>query len=140
MVSRPPTRRAYVPVLAVLAALAAVAVAPSVAVGHGTAEARALRPSFNAGTVRLSGVGGYGTGRNHASIRVTVCLQKRYAGSFFTVKCKTASDSDRRVRARLSVPGCVRGVWRTTASGEALGRGGVWRHAASDVSERSRCS
>ena len=126
--------------LPALVALAGAAILPQVAVGHGDAGARAQQPSFNSGTVRLSGAGGYGTSRAHGSIRVTVCLEKRYGGSFFTVKCNTAYDSDRRVRARVGVAGCVRGVWRTTASGEALGRGGNWRHAAAAVSPHFRCT
>jgi hypothetical protein len=127
-------------ILLLLVALAGAAILPQVAVGHGDSGARAQQPSFDSSAVRLSGAGGYGTNRAHESIRVTVCLEKRYGGSFFTVKCNTAYDSDRRVRARVAVPGCVRGVWRTTATGEALGRGGNWRHAAGAVSPRFRCT
>lgn len=126
--------------LLVLVALAGAAILPQMAVGHGNSGARAQQPFFDSSAVRLSGAGGYGTNRDHASIRVTVCLEKRYGDSFFTVKCNTVYDSDRRVRARVAVPGCVRGVWRTTASGEALGRGGNWRHAAAAVSPRFRCT
>ena len=82
------------------------------------------------------GVGGYATSRKHAAIRVTVCLNKRYGGQFFKVQCQTDYDSDKRVKARVSVPGCVKGVWRTTAVGEALGRGGNWGHTATDASRR----
>jgi hypothetical protein len=111
----------------------------SAAFAHGAFGARAAQPQFNGSTLRLVGAGGYGTSRRHQAIRVTVCLEKRYGGSFFTVKCRTKYDSDRRVRARVSVAGCVRGVWRTTASGQALGRAGNWTHDASDTSAEFRC-
>jgi hypothetical protein len=113
--------------------------ASALAVAHGDSGARADQPSFNRSTLRLSAAGGYGATRRHAAIRVTVCLEKRYRGSFFTVKCKSQSDGDRRVRARVGVAGCVRGVWRTAASGEALGRDGNWGHAASAQSAPFRC-
>ena len=122
-----------------LAILAILAVLAPGALGHGDYGARAGQPGFNPSTLRLVGVGGYGTSRRHQSIRVTVCLEKRYGGSFFTVKCRTKYDSDRRVRARVSVAGCVSGVWRTTASGQALGRAGNWTHDASDASVAFRC-
>lgn len=126
--------------LALLFAVAATAVVPALAAAHGDFAARAAQPTFRQGSLRLVGAGGYGTERRHQSIRVTVCLEKRYSGSFFTVKCKTAYDGDRRVRARVGVAGCVRGTWRTTASGEALGRAGNWTHGASAVSNPYRCS
>ena len=130
-------RRNLTPTLpAVLAILAVLAPA---ALGHGDYGARAVQPEFNPGTLRLVGAGGYGTSRRHQSIRVTVCLEKRYGGSFFTVRCRTKYDSDRRVRARASVAGCVSGVWRTTATGQALGRAGNWTHDASDTSAPFRC-
>jgi hypothetical protein len=124
----------------VLSVVAVMALVPVAASAHGGFGARAAQPSFNDRTLRLSGVGGYGTTRAHRAIRVTVCLEKRYRGSFFNVKCKTAYDSDHRVRARVGVAGCVRGVWRTTAAGEALGRGGEWRHAASAAGDPYRCA
>ncbi len=133
---RPPRRNHLTAALAALALLAATA--PG-ALAHGAFGARAAPPAFNPSTLRLVGVGGYGTGRRHQQIRVTVCLEKRYAGEFFTVKCRTAYDADRRVRARVGVAGCVSGVWRTTASGQALGRDGRWTHDASDASAEFRC-
>jgi hypothetical protein len=123
----------------VLACLAVMAALAPGALAHGDFAARAVQPAFNGSTLRLVGAGGYGTSRRHQAIRVTVCLEKRYAGSFFTVKCHTKYDSDRRVRARVSVAGCVRGVWRTTASGQALGRAGNWTHDASDTSAEFHC-
>jgi hypothetical protein len=124
---------------ALLAAIAALAAVPALATAHGELAARAAQPAFNEGTLRLIGVGGFGTERRHQSIRVTVCLEKRYRGSFFTVKCRTAYDSDRRVRGRVGVAGCVRGVWRTTTLGQAQGRAGNWTHDASAVSAHYRC-
>jgi hypothetical protein len=124
---------------AALCLVAALALVPALALAHGGTGAHALRPAFDTGTLRLVGSGGYATERRHQLIRVTVCLRKRYGYRFFTVRCETDTDTDRRVRARVSVPGCVDGVWRTTALGEALGRGGEWSHAAFDASPRHRC-
>jgi hypothetical protein len=120
-------------------ALAAVAVVPALALAHGSYGAAAKRPAFDSGSLRLVGVGGYATQRKHSAIRVTVCLSKRYGGRFFDVRCQTDGDSDRRVKALVSVPGCVKGVWRTSAVGQALGRSGEWTHTASDVSASFRC-
>ena len=133
---RRPNRKLLPALLGVVAVLAVLAPA---ALAHGDFAARAAQPEFNASTLRLVGAGGYGTSRRHQAIRVTVCLEKRYGASLFTVKCRTKYDSDRRVRARVSVAGCVSGVWRTTASGQALGRAGSWTHDASDVSAGFRC-
>jgi hypothetical protein len=132
-------RKGAIRALALLAACAALAVLPVLAIAHGGSEARAQRPQFDTGSLRLSGKGGYGTELGHRQIRVTVCLRKRVSGQFFNVRCQTDYDVDRRVSARVSVPGCVEGVWRTTALGEALGRGGEWRHTAFDVSRPLRC-
>ena len=122
-----------------LTLLAAAALAPALALAHGSYDAAARRPAFDGGSLKLVGVGGYATSRKHSSIRVTVCLNKRYGGQFFRVQCQTDYDSDRRVKARVSVPGCVKGVWRTTAEGAALGRAGNWGHAASDTSRPFHC-
>jgi hypothetical protein len=124
---------------AALCLLAVLGVAPVLALAHGGTGAHAVRPAFDTDTLRLVGSGGYATERRHQEIRVTVCLRKRYGSRFFTVRCDTELDSDRRVRARVSVPGCVDGVWRTTALGEALGRSGEWTHAAFDASRLHRC-
>ncbi len=119
--------------------LAAAALTPALALAHGDYDAAAKRPSFDSGSLKLEGVGGYATSRTHSAIRVTVCLNKRYGGQLFKVQCQTDYDSDRHVKARVSVPGCVKGVWRTSAVGEALGRGGSWGHTATDVSRAFRC-
>lgn len=120
-------------------ALALLVAAPASVMGHGSSDAGAKRPQFDQSALRLVGKGGFGTARRHRAIRVTVCLDKRYGKRFYAVRCKTVHDDDRRVRAQVRVPGCVDGVWRTTASGEALGRGGEWKHAASDRSATFRC-
>jgi hypothetical protein len=122
-----------------LCALAALVLAPTMVSAHGASTAHAVRPAFDSGALRLVGSGGYATERRHQQIRVTVCLRKRYGSRFFTVRCETDYDTDRRVRAQVSVPGCVDGVWRTTALGEALGRGGEWTHDAFDASAIHRC-
>ena len=130
-------RISFAAALAVLAALAVVA--PS-AIGHGTELAVAKRPALKEGPLRLVGAGGYGTDRNHAGgIRVTVCLERRSSGNFVAVRCKTNTSSSKRVGARVSVPGCVRGVWRTVAYGQAQNAAGEWRHPGTDVSRRFRC-
>jgi hypothetical protein len=119
--------------------LVALVAAPVSVLAHGSFQARAQQPTFDSSALRLVGSGGYATERRHQQIRVTVCLRKRYGARFFAVRCMTDYDSDRRVRAQVSVPGCVDGVWRTTALGEALGRSGEWTHAAFDASPRYSC-
>ena len=132
-------KRRVVRLFAGLAVLAAAVAVPVVALAHGGFGAHARQPVFDTTSLRLVGSGGYGTERRHAEIRVTVCLRKRYGGRLYTVRCQTDSDTDRRVKAQVSVPGCVDGVWQTTASGQALGRSGEWTHDASDVSVPYRC-
>lgn len=124
---------------AAISVVAALVAAPVAVLAHGSFQAHARQPQFDQSALRLVGSGGYVTERLHQQIRVTVCLRKRYGARFFAVRCMTDSDSDRRVRAQVSVPGCVDGVWRTTALGEALGRGGEWTHAAFDASPRFSC-
>jgi hypothetical protein len=124
---------------AVCVAAALVAAPVSGVLAHGSFQAHARQPAFDRSALQLVGSGGYATERRHQQIRVTVCLRKRYGDRFFAVRCMTDYDSDRRVRAQVSVPGCVEGVWRTTALGEALGRGGEWTHAAFDASPRFTC-
>lgn len=125
--------------LAAVLAVAALVAAPVSVWAHGSSRAHARAPAFDSSALRLVGSGGYATERRHRQIRVTVCLRKRYGARFFAVRCMTDYDNDRRVRAQVSVPGCVDGTWRTTALGEAMGRGGGWTHAALDVSPRFRC-
>ncbi len=122
-------------VLVIATALIAL---PALAPAHGGYSAAAAKPQLNNDPLRLVGRGGYATDRRHQAVRVTVCLQKRYGDRYFDVRCNTASDGDRAVRARVSVPGCVDGSWRTTAVGQALGRG-EWKHTEVDVSAVKRC-
>ena len=90
--------------------------------------------------LRLVGAGGYVADRRHAGgVRVTVCLERRSSGSFVTVRCNTSTSSFKRVGTRVAVPGCVRGVWRTVAYGQALNAAGEARHTAIDASRRFRC-
>ena len=131
--------RKAVRLVAWLAALATLTALPVIALAHGSFGAHARQPVFDSNTLRLVGSGGYGTERRHAGIRVTVCLRKRYGGRLFTVRCQTDTDNDRRVKAEVSVPGCVDGIWRTTASGQALGKSGEWTHDDLDVSPPFRC-
>ena len=132
-------KRKAIRLVAGLGALAAIAAVPVIALAHGGFGAHARQPVFDSSTLQLVGSGGYGTERKHAGIRVTVCLRKRYNGRLFTVRCQTDTDTDRRVKAEVSVPGCVDGVWRTTASGQALGKSGEWTHDDLDVSPPFRC-
>lgn len=134
------TRALRHPVAVLIAACAALGVLAAPAAGHGGEGALAKRPVVKEGPLRLVGAGGYETERNHAGeVRVTVCLEKRYSSGFVAVRCNSRSASDRRVVARVSVPGCVRGVWRTVTYGQAQNAAGDWRHAATDTSRRYRC-
>ena len=123
-----------------LALLAALAVIAPTAIGHGNAVSIAKKPAMNEDPLRLVGAGRYATDRLHANgVRVTVCLERRSSGSFVAVRCNTNTGPRRKVGARVSVPGCVRGVWRTVAYGQAQNAAGEWRHAAIDASRRFRC-
>ena len=132
-------KRKAVRLFACLGALAALAAVPVIALAHGGFGAHAREPVFDTTSLRLVGSGGYGTERSHAEIRVTVCLRKRYGGRLYTVRCQTDSDTDLRFKADVSVPGCVDGVGRTTASGQALGKSGEWTHDSFDASPPYRC-
>lgn len=125
----------YIAALALL--LAAFTTAEALAAGSYSAHAR--RPAYDGASLELLGKGSYRAARAHSELRVTVCLRKRTAGRFFDVRCETASAAGKRVKAQVSVPGCVAGVWRTTSIGEALGRGGNWIHQASATSKPFRC-
>jgi hypothetical protein len=105
----------------------------------GTFAAHAQRPSYDSGALELTGHGGYTTARTHTELRVTVCLQKRLGGRSFSVRCATGTGAGRRVTAEVSVPGCVKGTWRTTATGEALNKKGAWVHQASATSAPFSC-
>ena len=105
----------------------------------GTFAAHAQRPAYDASALELRGHGGYTTARSHSELRVTVCLQKRLGGRAFSVRCETGVAAGRRVTADVSVPGCVKGTWRTTSTGEALNPKGEWVHQASATSAPYRC-
>jgi hypothetical protein len=105
----------------------------------GTFAAHAQRPSYDPGALELEGQGGYTTARTHTELRVTVCLQKRLGGRAFSVRCATGSGVGKRVTAKVGVPGCVKGSWRTTATGEALNKKGAWVHQASATSAPFHC-
>ncbi|HVV89390.1 MAG TPA: hypothetical protein VHB53_02740 [Solirubrobacterales bacterium] len=122
---------------AVLAATALYAALGADAAG--TFAAHAARPSYDAGALELEGHGGYTTVRRHTELRVTVCLRKRLGGRSFSVRCATGTGAGRRVTAEVGVPGCVKGTWRTTATGEALDKTGAWIHRASATSAPFHC-
>jgi hypothetical protein len=127
--------------LALMATTALVAMA-LLAVGAdaaGSFAAHAARPTYDTSSLELTGRGGYTTTRDHTELRVTVCLQKRLAGRAFSVRCQTGTGSGRRVSADVGVPGCVKGSWRTTATGEALNPKGGWVHQTSATSAPFRC-
>ncbi len=105
----------------------------------GTFAAHAQRPGYDSGALELKGHGGYTTARVHDELKVTVCLQKRLGGRSFSVRCATGTGSGRRVTAEVGVPGCVKGSWRTVATGEALNAKGSWVHQASATSAPFRC-
>ena len=135
-----PTQIHTTRVLAALVLAAALTVfGPAAAQGHGGEAATAREPVVKDDPLRLAGAGIYATDRRHRQVRVTVCLEKRSSGDFVAVRCKTKTADAKRLVARVHVPGCVRGLWRTTVSGEAQGAGGGWRHAATATSDTFRC-
>jgi hypothetical protein len=105
----------------------------------GTFAAHAARPAYDTSALELKGHGGYTTARTHTELRVTVCLQKRLGGRAFSVRCATGTGAGKRVTAEVGVPGCVKGTWRTTSTGEALNRKGAWVHQASATSAPFHC-
>ncbi len=128
--------------LALLATAFVLATALLAAVGAaaaGTFAAHAQRPAYDASALELRGHGGYTTARKHSELRVTVCLQKRLGGRAFSVRCETGVAAGRQVTAEVSVPGCVKGSWRTSSTGEALNPKGEWVHQASATSAPYRC-
>lgn len=102
-------------------------------------EARARRPVFDSSALELIGAGGYRSATPSRAVRVTVCLRKRYGRRLFDVRCASASANNQAVRAQVTVPGCVSGIWRTTALGETLGPHGNWVDRATSVSRAYRC-
>jgi hypothetical protein len=128
--------------LALVGMVVLVATALYAAVGAeaaGSFAAGAARPSYDPSSLELTGHGSYTTARAHTELRVTVCLRKRLGGRSFSVRCQTGTAAGRRVTAAASVPGCVKGSWRTTATGEALDPRGEWVHQASATSAPYGC-
>jgi hypothetical protein len=128
--------------VALLGAVVFVATGLYAAVGAdaaGTFAAHAARPSYDASALELTGHGGYTTARRNTELRVTVCLQKRLGGRAFSVRCATGTAAGKRVSAEVGVPGCVKGSWRTDATGEALNPKGEWVHQATVASAPFRC-
>lgn len=128
--------------VALLGTAVLVATALYAAVGAdaaGSFAAQATRPGYDASALELKGQGGYTTARRHTELKVTVCLQKRLGGRAFSVRCATGTGAGKRVTAEVGVPGCVKGTWRTTATGEALNRKGEWVHQATATSAPFRC-
>lgn len=119
--------------------LALAVLVSSSALAAGEFEAHARRPAYDTASLQLVGNGAYRSAARHPGLRVTICLRKRVGGRFFDVRCATAEGSGRKVKGQVSVPGCVAGVWRTTAVGEALTRSGSWVNQASSVSRPFRC-
>jgi hypothetical protein len=105
----------------------------------GNFAAHAVSPSYDTGALELKGHGGYATARSHSGLRVTVCLQKRLGGRSFSVRCATGTGTGKGVSAEVSVPGCVKGTWRTTATGEARNPKGDWVDRASATSAPFSC-
>jgi hypothetical protein len=122
---------------AILASMALYAAVDADAAG--TSAAHAQRPSYDTGALELKGRGGYTTARAHTELRVTVCLRKQLGGRSFSVRCATGAGAGKRVSAEVAVPGCVKGTWRTTATGEALDKKGAWVHRASATSAPFSC-
>ncbi len=105
----------------------------------GTFAAHAQRPSYDSGALELKGHGGYTAASTHSELRVTVCLQKRLGGRSFSIRCATGTGAGGRVSAEVGVPGCVKGTWRTTATGAALDKKGAWVHQVSATSAPFGC-
>ncbi|MBS1887264.1 MAG: hypothetical protein JSU06_08755 [Actinobacteria bacterium] len=122
--------------------VALVAMALYAAVGAdaaGTFAVRAAAPAYDASSLELGAQGSFTAARPQAKLRVTVCLEKRFGGRSFPVRCATATAAGTQVDAVVAVPGCVKGTWRTTVTGEARSPGGGWAHRASATSRRFHC-
>lgn len=125
---------------AALALLVLLALLPVNALGA-EARARAHAPVYDTSRLELLGSGGYRNPAPHLALRVNVCLRHRVGGQYFEVRCASASaGKGRRVTAAVSVPGCVKGRWRTAVVGETLyRRGGPWTSQDLAVSRPFRC-
>lgn len=119
--------------------LAAMGLYAAVGAAAGTFAAHAQAPSYDPGALELKGHGSYTTVGARSELRVTVCLQKRLGSRSFSVRCATGTGVGKRVTAEVGVPGCVKGTWRTTATGEALNKKGAWIDQASATSRPFRC-
>jgi hypothetical protein len=125
----------YIVIAALLVALSATSLAGAAA----EFEARAKRPSYDPAGLQLVGAGSYRSEARRPQLRITVCLRKKIGRQSFDVRCESATGAGRRVRAQVSVPGCVAGVWRTTVVGEAFNRRGAQVDSHAAVSRRFRC-
>lgn len=130
-------RRRTGALVALISLLAIVALVPIAQAA--TSSARAGKPSYSSSTLRLSGGGGFKATGKSASVFVTVCLQKRSGGTFIDIRCNSNSSGGRSVSARASVPGCVKGSWRTTSVGYATTRTGSTKLPDYSVSGVFRC-
>jgi hypothetical protein len=120
-------------------ALLLAVLATQVAGAAGGFEARAKRPSYDGSSLQLIGAGSYRSETFRPTLRVTVCLRKKFGRQSFDVRCETASGSGRRAKTAVAVPGCVKGSWRTTVVGEAFNRKGALVDQSSAVSRKFRC-
>ena len=109
------------------------------AAAAGGFEARAKRPAYDSGSLQLVGGGSYVSESFRPALRVTVCLTKKIGRQSFTINCESSTGKGRRVKATVSVPGCVAGTWRTTVTGEAFNRKGALIDQSSAVSRKFRC-
>jgi hypothetical protein len=121
------------------AALILAALGAQIASAAGSFEAKAHKPSYDSSRLELIGTGAYASGIRRPQLKMTVCLRKQYGRQAFDVRCETTTGSGRKVKGQVSVPGCVKGVWRTTVTGEAMNRKGEWLNQATAVSPRFRC-
>ena len=124
---------------ALVAGIAALAIVPALASGHGWVSADAERPRFDAGARALVGAGRYSARYPHSGIKVKVCLKRRFDRRFVKVRCQKRTEGDRSVSAVVGIPGCPKGVWRTTAVGKVRLRSGAWAHRDFARSRTKRC-
>ncbi|HVO54702.1 MAG TPA: hypothetical protein VMT37_09835 [Solirubrobacterales bacterium] len=128
--------RARATVLALVLIMIAIGAVDALAAPAPGAHAR--RPSYDASALELVGKGGY-RAPQRAQLKLTVCLRKKIGKRSFDVRCESAEARGKLILAQVSVPGCVAGVWRTTASAEAIARDGTVLGSDSDVSRPFRC-
>lgn len=102
-------------------------------------QAQAHRPAYDSSALELLGSGVYRSESKRKTLSVTVCLRKRVGRRFFDVRCTSSTGSGKKVKAQVSVPGCVAGTWKTTVSGEAHDRDGNLLDQSSAVSRPFRC-